>query len=124
MSRRVVLRSNPQPTDEAWVFTASIPETRRPGHGKHVSFTPEAITLDIVQFPSNRVLRADDMSKCILASFENLRFPDQPASTTKEYMIKLFKNGFFINGTQYRFYGHSNSQLVGRACSATEEQQP
>lgn len=54
----------------------------------------------------------DEPSKMILTSFENLRFPGQPARVATEYMIRFFKEGLFLNGKQYRFYGHSNSQLV------------
>ncbi|PCH35526.1 RNA-directed RNA polymerase [Wolfiporia cocos MD-104 SS10] len=117
---RVVLRDNPTPEDDSWNFTAAIPNIRRQGFGKHVSFTAQAITLDIVMFPSNRMLNADDPSKLILASFESLRFPDTPASSTREYMVRLFKSGFHLNGVQYRFYGHSNSQLRSRSCFLRE----
>ncbi|KAH9833398.1 RNA dependent RNA polymerase-domain-containing protein [Rhodofomes roseus] len=82
----------------------------------HLSFTPDAIKLDMILFPANRILNADDPSKFILASFEGLRFPDTPASTTREYMMRLFKAGLFLNGAQYRFHGHSNSQLRSRSC--------
>ncbi|OSX61366.1 hypothetical protein POSPLADRAFT_1143970 [Postia placenta MAD-698-R-SB12] len=108
----IVLHSNPLPEDATWSFNATVPPPRRPGFGKHVSFSPQAITLDMVSFPSNRILNADDTSKFILASFEALRFPNTPASTSREYMVRLFQAGFFLNGVQYRFYGHSNSQLV------------
>lgn len=95
-----------------WDFRATIPRIRRQGMGKHISFSPQAITLDVILFPSNRILQSDDLSKFILASFENLRFPDNPPSVGREYMLRLFQAGLFLNGVQYRFYGHSNSQLV------------
>ncbi|KZT63463.1 hypothetical protein DAEQUDRAFT_778918 [Daedalea quercina L-15889] len=107
-----ILRANPRPEDESWNFTAAVPPARRPGYGKHVSFTPDAIKLDVILFPSNRILNADNLSKFILASFEGLRFPDNPPSVARDYMMRLLKAGFFLNGVQYRFYGHSNSQLV------------
>lgn len=109
----VILRANPTPEDDSWRFSAAIPPARRQGHGKHVSFSPQVIKLDVIPFPFNRILNADDPSKFILASFESLRFPDNPPSVTREYMMRLFKSGFYLNGVQYRFYGHSNSQLVG-----------
>lgn len=115
-----MLHSNPLPEDATWSFNATVPPPRRPGFGKHVSFSPQAITLDMVPFPSNRILNADDTSKFILASFEALRFPNTPASTSREYMVRLFQAGFFLNGVQYRFYGHSNSQLRSRSCFLRE----
>ncbi len=110
----IVLRATPSPDDESWVFNVQLPAAppRRPGIGMHVSFTTESIKFDWTLYPSNRILRSDDTSKFILASFEGLRFPDKPASATREYKIRLFKAGFHLNGVEYRFYGHSNSQLV------------
>jgi len=116
----VILRANPKPDDESWSFTATVPPARRAGYGKHVSFTPDAIKLDVLLFPSNRILNADDPSKFILASFEGLRFPDNPPSVARDYMMRLFKAGLFLNGVQYRFYGHSNSQLRSRSCFLRE----
>lgn len=110
----VVLRQKPSPDDTEWVFSASLQpvRTKRPGMGMHVAFTAEAIKLGWILFPTNRILHSDDPSKFILASFDGLRFPDKPPSTNREYKIRLFKAGFRLNGVEYRFYGHSNSQLV------------
>ena len=80
--------------------------------GRHLSFTASHITFQMILFPNNRILQEDDPSKFVLVSFEQLRFPDTSVSVAREYMIRLFKNGLFLNGVQYRFYGHSNSQLV------------
>ncbi|OBZ65910.1 ATP-dependent helicase upf1 [Grifola frondosa] len=108
----VVLRDNPTPEDDSWNFRATVPIPRRTGMGKHVTFTAQAIKIDLAMFPANRILHSDDPSKFILASFESLRFPERPPSTNREYMVRLFKAGFFLNGVQYRFYGHSPSQLL------------
>ncbi|KZT10828.1 RdRP-domain-containing protein [Laetiporus sulphureus 93-53] len=118
--RPIVLRENPRPDDDSWNFIAVMPTTIRPGYGKHILFSPQAIKLDITQFPANRILRADDISKFVLVSFESLRFPDTPFSATRDYLIRLFKAGLFLNGVQYRFYGHSNSQLRSRSCFLRE----
>ncbi|KAI0644795.1 hypothetical protein C8Q79DRAFT_732645 [Trametes meyenii] len=107
----ITLQANPSSDDAEWSFHVRLPPPRRAGLGVHVSFTPEAIKLDWTQFPSNRILHSDDPSKFILTSFESLRFPDKPASATRDYKIRLFKAGFHLNGVEYRFYGHSNSQL-------------
>ena len=115
----IVLRTNPSPDDTEWVFTARLgPPPKRPGMGMHVAFTADSIKLDWTLFPGNRILQSDDMSKFVLVSFEGLRFPDKPPSTNRDYKIRFFKEGLRLNGVEYRFYGHSNSQLV-RGSSTT-----
>ncbi|KAI0684613.1 RNA dependent RNA polymerase-domain-containing protein [Cytidiella melzeri] len=116
----IILRQNPSPDDTAWMFTESLPQIRQQGFGRHISFKPEKISVDVIRFPQNRILQSDDLSKFILVSFEGLRFPGQPARVAREYMIRFFKEGLFLNGVQYRFYGHSNSQLRSRSCFLRE----
>src|SRR6266576_3699986 len=70
------------------------------------------------QFSSNRILRSDDPSKFIRVSFGGLRFPDLSIRITSEYISRFMKNGLFLNGKQYRFYHHSNSQLVSKTIFA------
>jgi regulator of nonsense transcripts 1 len=41
-----------------------------------------------------------------------LRFPDSFLRVTGDYIVRLMKDGLFLNGVQYRFYHHSNSQLA------------
>ncbi|KAI0712794.1 RNA dependent RNA polymerase-domain-containing protein [Cerioporus squamosus] len=84
--------------------------------GMHIAFTAEAIKLGWILFPTNRILHSDDSSKFVLASFEGLRFADKPPSTNREYKIRVFKAGLHLNGLEYRFYGHSNSQLRSGSC--------
>ncbi|RDX43226.1 RdRP-domain-containing protein [Lentinus brumalis] len=113
----VVLRTNPSPDDTEWVFSVRLPPMpKRPGMGMHVAFTAEAIKLGWILFPTNRILHSDDTSKFVLASFDGLRFPDKPPSTNREYKIRIFKTGLHLNGVEYRFYGHSNSQLRSGSC--------
>ncbi|KAF8067485.1 RNA-directed RNA polymerase [Lyophyllum atratum] len=109
-----VLRDNPSKADDNWRFT--VPS----GVLKLISFSSEKITLQITKFPENRVLRSDDPSKFILLSFGNLRFPESTIREGSEYIMRLFKAGLFLNGVQYRFYHHSNSQLRGRSCFVRE----
>lgn len=114
-----ILRKDPSKDDNEWRF--SVPPTllnvrQQAGaiRGKLVSFSHEAIILQTnILFPMNRVLNTDDPSKYILASFAKLRFPETGPRVGKEYIVRLLKAGFFLNGIQYRFYHHSNSQLVG-----------
>ena len=82
-------------------------------YGKLVKFTADAITLEIPQFPSNRILRSDDPTKFLLVFFERLRFPEGDLRATTEYICRMMRAGVFLNDVQYRFYHHSNSQLVG-----------
>ena len=114
-----VLRLNPLPDDSEWRFTVppdalALPRSPKPGvvYGKGISFTAEKITVQIEQLSSNRIIRSDDPSKFIRASFGTLRFPDSSIRVTSEYISRLMKSGLFLNGKQYRFYHHSNSQLV------------
>ncbi|TFY79169.1 hypothetical protein EWM64_g4844 [Hericium alpestre] len=122
-----ILRENPTTEDDSWVFNnipanflvppnPSSQNRRTASQGKLVRFTPENITLQLTQFPSNRVVYADEKDKLILASFERLRFPDVKPSVSSDYVVRFFKAGLFLNGVQYRFYGHSNSQLRSRGC--------
>ena len=118
----VILRENLSPDDDSWVFTCNIPRSTPPGMGKQISFSPEHITLSLVRFPENRILHSDDPGQFVLVSFERLRFSERPGpSTTREYMVRLFTQGLVLNGVRYRFYGHSNSQLVGTVQHSSEE---
>ena len=115
------LRLNPLPEDSEWRFTVppaalALPRNPKPGviYGKGISFTAEKITIQMEQLSSNRILRSDDPSKFIRVSFGGLRFPDSSIRVTSEYISRLMKSGLFLNGKQYRFYHHSNSQLVSK----------
>jgi hypothetical protein len=108
----VILRANPTVEDDSWEFQVNLPPASRSQTGIHISFSPEKITLDRVLFPQNRILQSDDSSKFVLVSFEKLRFPDASPRVAENYMVRFFQKGLFLNGVQYRFYGHSNSQLV------------
>ena len=116
---RVITLRVPALDDESWEFQVpqnvlSFPSTPdKVHHGPLISFSIEAITLRIEKFPSNRIINSDDPSKFLLMSFDRtFRFPDQPPKVTVEYITRMMKKGFFLNGVQYRFYHHSNSQLV------------
>lgn len=116
----VLLRANPAPDDETWEFTFNpnlLSTRQKPGisYGKLVTLRPTGIFLQMEQFPSNRVLNSDEggPSKFLLLSIDRLfRFEEQPMKVVVHYVLRLFKRGLWLNGVQYRFYGHSNSQLV------------
>lgn len=116
-STEIVLRSPLRPDEDSWVFTLDtpLPPARR-GQGKLLRFSPEHLTLQLSEFPSNRVLNRDSADEFILASFGALRFKDNPPSAVADYIKRVLTSGFFLNGKQYRFYHHSNSQLRSRSC--------
>ena len=78
-----------------------------------ITFSDAGIVLDTDKISSNRILHSDDRTKFILLGVKrSFRFPDHPPKFTTEYLVRFFKAGLFLNGVQYRFYHHSNSQLV------------
>lgn len=117
----VILRKDPDPKENKWEFNGiKLPKVIKKADGTfrglHISLTPREIKLDLTDFPSNRVLQADDQSLLVLASFSELRFPDQGPSVNIDYLKRFLKEGLVLNGTHYWFYGHSNSQLRSRSC--------
>jgi hypothetical protein len=114
----IVLKEKPTPEDTSWNYAVSLKNLTYPKSkdgqifGKFIKFRHEKIELSIAKMPNNRILQMDDSSKFILCSFSDLRFPDTPLRLTGEYILRLMKEGLFLNGIQYRFYHHSNSQLV------------
>src|ERR1700723_1183599 len=112
-----VLTKNPPSDQNEWQYRlpedALLSLKRDRMIGKSIKFTAEAITLHVDDhLPNNRILQTDDPSKFILALFSDLRFPDSSLRVTTDYINRLMKAGLFLNGIQYRFYHHSNSQLV------------
>jgi len=122
---KTVLLENPPVDQKEWKFVVSPDQLqprrppRAPGriYGKRITFTATAITLEIGELSNNRILQDDDPSKFIAVSFGGLRFPDTFLRITGEYITRLMEAGLYLNGTQYRFYHHSNSQLVSVLCT-------
>jgi hypothetical protein len=125
---KIILLENPAPDQKEWKF--HVPQDRLEHHrptkpsgkifGKRISFTATAITLEIGELPNNRILQDDEPSKFIAVSFGGLRFPDTFLRVTGEYIQRLMEAGLYLNGVQYRFYHHSNSQLVSALCMLHE----
>lgn len=112
---KLTLHVKPPQDQESWNYTVppvALLKIPRPGFGKCIKFTADAITLDINQLGNNRILQEDNPSKFIAVSFGDLRFPDCFLRVTADYIKRFLKAGLFLNGIQYRFYHHSNSQLV------------
>ncbi|KAF9057077.1 RNA-directed RNA polymerase [Panaeolus papilionaceus] len=122
----VVLRAHITPEDDSWEFqypANALPSRTRPGkiYGRLLSISASTgITLRIEEFSSNRVLNSDDPSKFILFTMNMFRFPEQPPKVAVDYVLKMFRKGVVLNGVQFRFYHHSNSQLRGRSCFLRE----
>lgn len=113
----ITLRAPLLPEDDSWEFNLSTPlPPARPRQGKLLIFSAESLTLQIAEFPSNRVLHQDSADEFILASFGALRFKDRRPTDVANYIQRVFVKGFFLDGKQYRFYHHSNSQLRSRSC--------
>lgn len=117
--RPYILRQNPTKTEDSWIFEVPEQVLRPPRTitadvitGKLVIFNKDSISLTMQRLPSNRVLRADDPSKFILVSFGGFRLPDTTLRESSEYILRFLTKGLFLNGVQYHFYHHSNSQLV------------
>ncbi|KAF7292109.1 hypothetical protein MIND_01237600 [Mycena indigotica] len=125
--KHIILQHNPTKDDTEWKFTLPAtafsipPKAKNPElYGKFIKFTATHITFQMQLLPNNRILQSDDKTKFILLSFGDLRFPETTLKATAEYMTRLFKMGLFLNGVQYRFYHHSNSQLRSRSCLLRE----
>ncbi|KAK0493854.1 RNA-directed RNA polymerase [Armillaria luteobubalina] len=119
------LRADCTKDNDSWSFQvppAFLIPRQRPGRimGKFVRFDGANILLETTEFSSNRILQSDDPSKFILVAFGALRLPDTRLRESGEYIARFLKEGLFLNGVQYRFYHHSNSQLRGRSCFLRE----
>jgi len=117
--RSHVLHQSPAKDDDSWDYQVSQDVLRPPRSttsdiiwGKLIVFSRDAITLTMQRFPANRILRADDPSKFVLVSFGGFRLPDTTLRENADYIFRLLTKGLLLNGIQYRFYHHSNSQLV------------
>ncbi|EEB94920.1 hypothetical protein MPER_06193 [Moniliophthora perniciosa FA553] len=113
MPPEYTLRQNLTIEDTSWSFTIPqhylSPPNPNPLFGKCIRFTQPKLVFQIQKFPYNRILHEDDPLKFVLCSFGDLRFPETPLRTTGEYIHRVLKGGVWLNGVQYRFYGHSNT---------------
>lgn len=85
------------------------------------------ILLRFEPIKETRAIRGYPLDSFILVSVADFRpFPrhqqsqqtTQPATPREcvEYVTRLLRGGIILNGIQYNFYGHSNSQLKSRTC--------
>lgn len=90
------------------------------------SVKEQYIKLRLETAPSNRVTWSESLDRFLLLSFGDFRLREPslrdgqvslaPARDSSEYISRLLKTGIKLNGVQYYFFGHSNSQLKSRSC--------
>jgi regulator of nonsense transcripts 1 len=117
-------------------WTYNVPDlprasiTNKAGLVKAIAVISNSSTREIVlrleEAPRSRVTSSDPLHRFILLSFADfhLRLPKDDAQITEpatardstNYVIRLLRKGIVLNGVQYHFYGHSNSQLKSRTC--------
>ena len=90
------------------------------------------INLTFSTYSPNRAVDAGELDSFVSISFEHFRlqYPaassengepakegqPAPARESAEYVVRLLRRGIVLNGVQYHFYGHSNSQLKTKSC--------
>lgn len=134
-SFHAVLSNGIDPNATSWNYAVpNMPQasqTNAAGLVKCVSVissdSKQEIILRFEAVPDNRVTRKEPLGKLLLISLTDfwLRWPanspeDPPRSATGresgEYTTRLLTTGVKLNGVQYHFFGHSNSQLKSRSC--------
>jgi len=119
--RTVTLQEPIDKDAKEWKFTVPPDLLLRPSssassiQGKFIKFGKDKIEFHAsTKFPTNRILHDDDPNEFVLVSFGDLRLEDRTLRETGEYISMVMKEGLFLNGMQFRFYHHSNSQLVSQ----------
>ena len=134
-SLRVTLQDEFKAEDTKWAYTIKnlpTPKTLVASNLlKSISFVSskakQQAVLRLETPPSNRITRNEPLHRLLLLSFDDFRLRLPPSPTDPEiqlatardsavYIAKLLKTGIVINGIQYHFFGHSNSQLKSRSC--------
>lgn len=119
----------------SWDYSvANLPQSKKTNAAKLIkclslvsSDARQEIVLRFESAPHNRVLINEPLDKFLLVSFSDFRLrwpaksPGNPSrlATGKEngdYLTRLLTTGITLNGVQYHFFGHSNSQLKSRSC--------
>jgi hypothetical protein len=130
-----ILQSCVNPEDDTWDYRVpNLPKaqhTNQAGLIKCVSVVSstekQQITLRFAPAPLNRVTSDDALDKFVLLSFADFRlqWPAHSADQTArpgtgrengDWVTRMLVSGIRINGVNYHFFGHSNSQLKSRSC--------
>jgi len=143
-SYRHILQREVDPDITSWNYSIrNLPQakqTNAAGLVKCISLissnAKQEIVLRFESVSSNRVTRKEPLDKLLLVTLADFRLrwpaksPDDPPrlATGREngdYITRLLTTGVKLNGFQYHFFGHSNSQLKSRSCflyAASKEQ--
>ena len=134
------LQQEIRPDDQRWDFIVpNLPSssiTNNLGLVKSIAVVSDrkkqGMTLRFGRQSPNRAVEMNALDRFISISFEKFRlqYPmsdDQgrassgesqptPPKESADYIMRLLDSGISINNVQYRFYGHSNSQLKSKTC--------
>ena len=136
-----ILRGSVDPSDQEWSFSVpSLPKSatiNSSGLVKSINVisnvSKRLIVLRLIKAANNRVIKTEPLDSFVSISFADFRLRHQTIDPTVEsedqstsvpatqkesadYVVRLLQSGVAINGVQYNFYGHSNSQLKSRTC--------
>jgi hypothetical protein len=134
------LQSHVDITDRQWNYQVpNLPEPQTlNAHQliKSVIFTSNAksqeVKLRLDKASVNRAVNANSLSQFLMVSFADFRLRVELQESSNEasdgeikiataresadYVVRALRSGIQLNGVQYNFYGHSNSQLKSRTC--------
>ncbi|KAL9117135.1 MAG: hypothetical protein Q9187_006333, partial [Circinaria calcarea] len=137
------LQNQIDPADNEWAYT--VPALPKPSVLnlqrllKFVAVTSNAsnqcIDLRLSGAPINRALANDALDRFLSVSFNDFHLYYPPSATqsnkvqgvegnpqrappkeSADYVVRLLRSGISLNGVQYHFYGHGNSQLKSKTC--------
>lgn len=135
-----ILQRDIRPDDKQWSYTVPhLPlasTTNRLRLIKSVSIVSsqckQEVTLRFQKQSPNRAVESETLDRFISISFEKFRlqYPQTdlqngtssgstqqaPPKESADYILRLLSSGLSLNNVQYRFYGHSNSQLKSKTC--------
>uniref|UniRef100_T1IXA6 Large ribosomal subunit protein mL46 n=1 Tax=Strigamia maritima TaxID=126957 RepID=T1IXA6_STRMM len=118
--KTITLQGVISPDDKQWTYNINLQELELRNDGKQkikcLWIQQSGITLALIEKHNNRMLQTHDVSKLALANFSGFKLKDQPMSKTSDYIEKFITTGVTINGSTYRFFGCSNSQLKTKTC--------
>lgn len=81
----------------------------------------QRLILGLIKISLNRAISERSLDSFVHVTFDDFRLQTEagdaaPFKDSADYIAKFLKSGISINGTQYHFYGHSQSQLKSRSC--------
>lgn len=81
----------------------------------------QSLILGLIKISPNRAISERPLDSLVHVSFDGFRLQTEsgdaaPFKDSADYIATFLKSAISINGTQYHFYGHSQSQLKSRSC--------